>query len=82
MISNEQVSQILIEEIPDAKVMVDGDGYHYQVTIITDSFEGMSKLKRQQLVYAALGKQIASGQLHALTMKTMTPNEWEQNKNG
>lgn len=82
MISNDEVKAILIEAIPDAKVIIDGDGYHYQALVISEQFEGMSKLKRQQLVYAALGKQIASGELHALTMKTMTPEEWGQNKNG
>jgi acid stress-induced BolA-like protein IbaG/YrbA len=82
MLTNNEVKTIVEQSIPKAKVIVDGDGYHYQVSVISEEFEGQSKIKRQQLVYAALGKQIASGELHALTMKTWTPQEWGQNNDG
>ena len=81
MISNDEIKARFIA-LPEVKeIRVSGDGYHYQLTVVADIFEGMTKLKRQQWVYAQLKVEITQGQLHALTMETWTPGEWE-NKNG
>ncbi len=77
MISNEQLEQHLIEKGGIDYVKVDGDGYHYQLTLVTDAFIGKSKVARQQWVYAQLKDYITSGSLHALSMKTWTKAEWE-----
>lgn len=58
------------------KVEVTGDGYHFQVTLISERFAGQRAVQRQQLVYAAVQEWIASGELHALSMRTFTPTEW------
>ncbi len=58
---------------------VTGDGYHFQVTLVSPHFEGLSRIKREQWVYTQLGDWITSGQLHAITMKTWTVAEWEKN---
>ena len=57
-------------------VDVSGDGYHFQVTIISERFAGLRAVQRQQQVYAAVQDWIASGELHALSMRTFTPAEW------
>ena len=44
---------------------------------VGDAFEGLSPVKRQQLVYAALSDEIASGALHAISIKTFTPVQWQ-----
>lgn len=77
MLSNEQIEQRFkaIEGIEFVKV--EGDGYHYQLTIVGDLFADKSKVARQQWVYAQLKEYITSGSLHALTMKTLTKEEWE-----
>jgi acid stress-induced BolA-like protein IbaG/YrbA len=74
-ISNEAVTELLTNAIPNAKVTVSGDGYKYQANIISDAFEGLNTMKRHLLVYAALNEVITSGELHALTIKAHTKDE-------
>lgn len=66
-------------------VKVNGDGRHFNAIIVSNLFQDLNTLKRQQKVYEFLGEKIQSGELHALTMKTYTPIEWhqlEEKKNG
>jgi acid stress-induced BolA-like protein IbaG/YrbA len=54
---------------------VDGDGRHFFATIVSPAFEGLSRVRRHQQVYAALGDRMRE-QIHALSMKTLTPAEF------
>lgn len=54
---------------------VDGDGRHFFATIVSAEFDGESRVKRHQRVYRALGDRMRE-QIHALSMKTLTPAEW------
>ena len=74
-ISNEAVAELIKAGIPDAVIRVDGDGYKYQAEVISPAFAGLSKVKRHQKVYATLSQAISSGELHALTLVTRTPDE-------
>ena len=56
-------------------IEVEGDGRHFFATIISAEFEGTARVKRHQRVYAALGDKMRS-EIHALSMKTLTPAEW------
>ncbi len=56
-------------------VAVEGDGRHFFATIVSPAFEGASRVARHQRVYAALGERMRE-QIHALSMKTLTPAEW------
>ncbi len=75
---NLEIQKILEQGFEADKVIVEGDGYHYQVTIVSDTFEGLSRVKRQQKVYQLLQTHIESGALHALTLNTLTEKEWEE----
>ncbi|HEY3486558.1 MAG TPA: BolA/IbaG family iron-sulfur metabolism protein [Gammaproteobacteria bacterium] len=75
-ISNESVKALLKEKLPNAEIMVEGDGYHYRATIISDDFSGAPTVKRHKAVYAALNNAITSGTLHALVLRTYTKAEW------
>ena len=77
MVSNEELETYLSGIDDVAYVQVIGDGYHYQLTIVSDVFLEKSKVARQQWVYAKLKEYITSGRLHALNMKTWTKAEWE-----
>ena len=55
---------------------VEGDGRHFFATIVAADFEGRSRVQRHQRVYAALGDRMRA-QIHALSMKTLTPAEWQ-----
>ena len=54
---------------------VEGDGRHFFATIVSTEFQGESRVKRHQRVYRALGDRMRE-QIHALSMKTLTPAEW------
>jgi acid stress-induced BolA-like protein IbaG/YrbA len=56
-------------------VEVEGDGRHFFATIVSSQFEGSTRIARQRLVYAALGDRMRE-QIHALSMKTLTPAEF------
>ena len=58
-------------------VAVEGDGRHFFATIVSAEFEGASRIARHQRVYRALGDRMRE-QIHALSMKTLTPAEWAQ----
>lgn len=72
----EQINALIKQHIPDADVSADGDGSHFQATIISDVFEGMSRVKRQQHVYGAVMAEITDGSIHALTIRAYTAAEW------
>jgi acid stress-induced BolA-like protein IbaG/YrbA len=74
MHSNE-VKQLILAAIPDAEISVDGEGCNFSVTVISSSFEGLSSLKKQQAVLAPLSAKIASGELHAVTVKAHSQSE-------
>ena len=74
----EQVKQLIQAGLPDCEVHVSGDGSHFDATVIGEVFAGLSPVKKQQLVYATLNERITSGELHALSIKTYTPTEWEK----
>lgn len=80
MISNEQLERDLKAIEGVSEVQVSGDGYHYAITVVSDVFEGQSKVARQRWVYAHLQDLIKSGLLHAVNMTTWTVAEWEKNR--
>ncbi len=53
---------------------VEGDGQHFFATIVSPDFEGLPRVRRHQKVYAALGDRMRE-EIHALSMKTLTPAE-------
>jgi acid stress-induced BolA-like protein IbaG/YrbA len=55
---------------------VDGDGQHFQAVIVSPAFAGKRLIQRHQLVYAALGDRMRE-EIHALSMKTLTPEEFQ-----
>jgi len=74
----QEITQLIQSHLPDANIIVQGDaGKHFQATIICESFSGVSPVKRQQKVNAAVSSHIQSGALHALSLKTLTPQEWQ-----
>lgn len=62
--------------IADAQVHVRFEGNHVHLRVISPTFIGLSPVKKQQMVYAALKDAIASGAIHAVHMQTLTPDEW------
>lgn len=76
--SPDAVKALLNEKLMGCDINVETNGGHYNVTVVGDIFEGKRPVQRQQLVYSALRDQIAAGDIHAVNMKTYTPQEWQQ----
>lgn len=80
MVSPDQVESMIKAGLPDAQVQVQdltGGRDHYQVVVVSALFEGKGLVQRHQLVYRALQQAMSSEAIHALTMKTYTPQDWE-----
>ena len=61
--------------LPCEHLEVEGDGRHFFATIVSAAFDGLPRVRRHQRVYTALGDRMRE-QIHALSMKTLTPAEW------
>ncbi|GAB3094197.1 BolA family transcriptional regulator [Aestuariicella hydrocarbonica] len=72
----EEIKALLQEKITGSQVEVNVDGSHVNLIVVSPAFEGLNPVKKQQLVYGALSDQIASGVIHAVNMKTYTPEQW------
>lgn len=84
MMEPADVQRRLTEAFPGAEIdLVDltGTRDHYQARIVSNAFEGKSLVEQHQLVYAALGEAMA-GPIHALTLKTYTPEAWAKLNGG
>ncbi len=69
------VKRYIAQGLPCERLEVDGDGRHFQALIVSSAFDGKSRVQRHQLVYAALGERMRE-EVHALSMKTLTPAEF------
>jgi acid stress-induced BolA-like protein IbaG/YrbA len=72
----EQLQAIIAAGLPCEHLQVHGDGRHWSAVIVSAEFEGKRLVARHQRVYATLGERIRNDEVHALSMKTLTPAEW------
>jgi acid stress-induced BolA-like protein IbaG/YrbA len=70
----DEVRDFIAAGLDCTHLQVDGDGRHFFATIVSAAFEGAGRVQRHQRVYAALGDRMRA-QIHALSMKTLTPAE-------
>jgi acid stress-induced BolA-like protein IbaG/YrbA len=75
MISSEYVRSLITQGLECEHIEVAGDGAHFEAVIVSRAFEGKSRVGRHQLVNRALGARMGN-EIHALSMKTLTPAEW------
>lgn len=74
MTAPKDIQNWIEEGLPGADVHVDGDGHHFEANIVYTGFADRSMVVRHQMVYAALGDKMKV-EIHALSMKTLTPEE-------
>lgn len=77
MINPDQIRKWIEEGLACEHLQVDGDGHHFEAVIVSPAFRGKSRVQQHQLVYAALGERMRA-EIHALSMKTYTPEDWRQ----
>lgn len=70
---------LLENQLPDAEIIVRGDdGVHFEATVISPAFAGKTLLAQHRMVYAALGDRVSNQEIHALALKTFTPEAWRE----
>ncbi|NJL84034.1 MAG: BolA/IbaG family iron-sulfur metabolism protein [Chloroflexaceae bacterium] len=80
MINSRDVEALIQDKLPDAQVTVrdpQGDGEHLEAIVISEAFAGQSKVKQHQMVYGALQAVFDTQVLHALALRTYTPDAWQ-----
>ena len=75
MVTPESIKQGIESALACERVEVAGDGEHFQALVVSSQFAGRNRVQRHQLVYAALGERMRE-EIHALSMRTLTPQEW------
>ncbi len=77
MVRPEDVQAYIAQGLQCEHVEVAGDGQHFEAVIVSDAFRGKNRVQQHQLVYKALGDRMRA-EIHALSMKTLTPEQWRQ----
>ena len=72
----EEIRSLIMAGLPCEHITVEGDGRHWSATVVSSSFAGKRLVARHQLVYATLGKRMHTDEIHALSIKTFSPEEW------
>ena len=75
MVDPSSIEQSIRTGLDCTHLEVQGDGAHFEAVVVSPAFAGASRVKRHQLVYAALGERMKE-EIHALSMKTFSPDEW------
>ena len=76
MMHPDQIKQLIRAGLACDHLELDGDGHHFEAVVVSAEFTGKSRVQRQQRVYQTLSDKLATGELHALSFKTLTPEEW------
>ena len=72
-----EIEKLIGASMPDAMVRVRGDdGRHFEAVVVSPAFVGKTRVQQHRLVYQALGGRMESQEIHALALKTYTPDAW------
>ena len=75
-----EIKQLIETGLQECTAIVEGeDGVHFTAGVVSPEFVNKNRVQKQQLVYATLGSRIADGTIHAISIKTFTPDEWQNN---
>jgi acid stress-induced BolA-like protein IbaG/YrbA len=77
MLSPETVKSYIQESLACEHVEVIGDGQHFEAVIVSADFRDKNRVQQHQIVYRALGERMRE-EIHALSMQTLTPEQWAQ----
>jgi acid stress-induced BolA-like protein IbaG/YrbA len=80
MVQPVDIQRLIEAGMPDAQVRVVGDGHHFEAVVVSPAFAGKSMVQQHQLVYQTLGDRMKA-EIHALSMRTFTPEQWAQESN-
>ena len=75
MATPEDIKEWIEQNLAESEVEISGDGRHFDAVIVCAGFSGKTRIQQHQMVYAALGDKMKD-EIHALSMRTMTPEDW------
>jgi acid stress-induced BolA-like protein IbaG/YrbA len=75
MVEPRSIEESIRAGLPCTHLAVRGDGAHFEALVVSPEFAGLNRVRRHQLVYAALGDRMRE-EIHALSMQTLSPDEW------
>ena len=75
-----QIEDLLRTELSLDEVIVKANGSHYEVIAVGECFTGLTPVKKQQLVYTPLKEVIADGTIHAISIRSFTPTQWQRER--
>lgn len=78
MAGTDEYQQLIEDHLPGARASVTGAGGKFEATVVSEAFAGKNLLAKHRLVYAALDERIRSGEIHALSIRAYTPEEWTE----
>jgi len=79
-VDSTKVQELLQNALNLEELHVKGEGSHYEVIAVDAQFEGMSRVKKQQMIYGPLMEYIQRNDIHAVSIKAYTPEEWARDK--
>ena len=77
MVTAESIKQSIEQGMTVVHLTVAGDGQHFEAVVVSEEFAGKSRVQRHQRVFQTLGDRMRE-EIHALSMKTFTPQEWQE----
>lgn len=80
MLSPDTLKSYISDNLPCDVLEVAGDGHHFEALIVSSAFSGKNRVQQHQTVYRALGERMRE-EIHALSMKTYSPEEWAKQQN-
>lgn len=75
-----EIEKLLTDALALEQVTVTQDGTHYKIVAVGECFDGMNRVKQQQTIYGPIMDHVTSGELHAITIKAFTPEQWQREK--
>jgi acid stress-induced BolA-like protein IbaG/YrbA len=79
MVTPESIRENIAQGMKTSHLEVEGDGQHFFAVVVSGEFEGLNRVQRHQRVYQTLGERMRE-EIHALSIKTFTPQEWEKSR--
>lgn len=77
----QEIERLIEAQLPGARAMVRGDdGVHFEAVVVSEDFAGQSLVQQHRRVYAALGGRMEREEIHALSLKTYTPDAWQKSQ--
>lgn len=73
--TKQEVTALISAAFADCEIKVEGGDGRFALQLIGDCFTGLTQVKRQQTVYAAISEQISAGTIHAVSIRALSPDE-------